>query len=192
MRELLIAFVAVAVVSSAHAQPVEHDATAVYALPFKSGKWVRVVMGYDDPRHHSGAQRFAIDFAVPIGTEVHAARDGIVVGTGAVPSDANDAPETTRGDYVWVRHRDGTVGFYLHLRRGGAAVSVGQAVKAGQLLGYSGCTGYCRAGLLHFHVSTPLQPRADSGSEAFKTFATVFKTANGVEFLEPNRSYLVP
>jgi murein DD-endopeptidase MepM/ murein hydrolase activator NlpD len=190
MRNLLIAIAGTVAVSSAHAQTAEHDATAVYALPFKSGIYVRVVMGYDDPQAHEGDQRFAIDFAVPIGTEVRAARDGVVAGTGTIPSDVSDEPGTTRGDYVWVRHSDGTVASYLHLRHDGAAVKVGHAVKSGQLLGYSGCTGHCSAGLLHFHVATPLQSRHDSNG--FKTFPTVFNTANGVEFLEPNRSYRVP
>ena len=190
MRKLLIAIAAALTASSAHGETEQHDATIVYALPFKSGSWVRVLQGYDDPRSHEGSQRFAIDFAVPIGTRVLAVRDGVVTGTGTIPRDVKDEPGTTRGDYVWVRHSDGTVGFYLHLRHKSAAVKVGQAVKTGELLGYSGCTGHCRAGLLHFHVSTPLESRYDSND--FKTFPTVFKTTNGVEFLEPNRSYRVP
>jgi murein DD-endopeptidase MepM/ murein hydrolase activator NlpD len=137
MRKLLIAIAAAVAASSVHSETVQHDATTVYALPFKSGRWVRVLMAYDDPLAHSGSKRFAIDFAVPIGTEVLAARDGVVTSTGAIPSDATDEPGTTRGDYVWVRHSDGTVAFYLHLRHKGAVVAVGQAVKAGQLLGYA-------------------------------------------------------
>jgi murein DD-endopeptidase MepM/ murein hydrolase activator NlpD len=108
----------------------------------------------------------------------------------SVPRDKSDEAGTTRGEYVWVRHSDGTVGFYLHLRRDGIAVKVGRDVKTGQLLGYSGCTGHCGSGLLHFHVSTPLQSRG--GRYDFKTFATVFRTSNGVEFLEANRCYRVP
>jgi murein DD-endopeptidase MepM/ murein hydrolase activator NlpD len=85
MRKLLIAISAVATASSAHSQTIQHDPTTVYALPFKSGSSIRVLICYDDERGHTGSQRFAIDFAVPIGTEVLAARDGIVSGTGTIP-----------------------------------------------------------------------------------------------------------
>lgn len=175
-------------------QTAQHDPATVYALPFKSGRWVWVVQAYDDPRSHSGSQRFAIDFGVPIGTEVLAARGGVVIGTNATSNESSrDGFKRARANYVWVRHPDGMIGFYLHLRHSGVAVAVGQAVKTGQLLGYSGCTGQCGGPHLHFHVSTPLQARDDRKFEAYKTFPTVFKTAGGgVEFLEPGRSYLVP
>ena len=55
MRDLIVAIVGVVVASSVQAESdVQHDATAVYALPFKSGSYVCVVLGYDYPRHHTG------------------------------------------------------------------------------------------------------------------------------------------
>jgi murein DD-endopeptidase MepM/ murein hydrolase activator NlpD len=174
-------------------QTAQHDSTTVYALPFKRGRWVYIVQTYDDPRSHLGSQRFAIDFGVPIGTEVLAARDGVVIGVNADSNESSrDGVRNARPNYVWVQHRDGTIGFYLHLRHGGVAVAVGQTVKTGQLLGYSGCTGQCNGPHLHFHVSTPLQARDDRKFEAYRTFPTVFKTNNGVELLDSGRSYLVP
>jgi murein DD-endopeptidase MepM/ murein hydrolase activator NlpD len=175
-------------------QTAQHDPATVYALPFKSGRWVWVVQAYDDSRSHTGSSRFAIDFGVPIGTEVFAARGGVVIGTEATSNESSrDGVRMARPNYVWVRHSDGTVGYYVHLRHGGVAVAVGQAVKTGQLLGYSGCTGQCGGPHLHFHVSTSLQASDDRNFEACKTFRTVFKTADdAVEYLEPNRWYLVP
>lgn len=175
MRKLLIAIAGTVAVSSAHAESVEHDATAVYALPSRA------------------AAGFECSWATTIRELMRAGSASRSISQ--CPSEQRYSrhaiePGSTRGDYVWVRHRDGTVASYLHLRHNGAAVKVGQAVKAGQLLGYSGCTGHCRAGLLHFHVATPLQSRY--ASNGFKTFPTVFKTTKGVEFLEPNRSYQVP
>ncbi|HTJ18223.1 MAG TPA: M23 family metallopeptidase [Steroidobacteraceae bacterium] len=187
MRKYLIVIAAVMAASSVHSETVQHDPTTVYALPFKSGSCVRVLMGYDDPRGHTGDRRFAILFGAPVGTEVLAARGGVVAGTGTVPH--GDDPGTSRGDYVLVRHSDGTFGAYIHLRHKGAAVAKGQSVKTGQLLGYSGCFGRCDAGVLHFHVSTPMDERRSD----YKTFPTVFKTGqDSVEFLEANRCYLVP
>jgi murein DD-endopeptidase MepM/ murein hydrolase activator NlpD len=174
-------------------QTAQHDSTAVYALPFKSGSRIRIVQAYDDPRSHMGSQRYAIDFSAPIGTEIRAARAGVVVGADASSSESSsDGVKNARANYVWVRHSDGTLGYYLHLRQGGVAVEIGQAVKAGQLLGYSGCTGQCTGPHLHFHVSTPLQARDDVKYQAYKTLPTVFATTNGVEFVEAGRSYVVP
>lgn len=174
-------------------QTAQHDPTTVYSLPFRSGHWVYVVQTYDDPRSHLGSQRFAIDFGVPIGTEVLAARDGIVIGAnGSSNESSRDGFKHALPNYVWVQHRDGTVGFYLHLRQAGVAVAVGQKVQTGQLLGYSGCTGQCNGPHLHFHVSTPLQARDDPKFEAYRTFPTVFRTNNGVELLDSGRSYRVP
>jgi murein DD-endopeptidase MepM/ murein hydrolase activator NlpD len=154
---------------------------------------VYVVQTYDDPRSHVGSQRFAIDFGVPMGTEVLAARDGIVIGAnGSSNESSRDGFKFANANYVWVQHRDGTVGFYIHLKHDGVAVAVGQRVKTGQLLGYSGCTGQCKGPHLHCHVSTPLQARDDPKFEAYRTFPTVFKTNNGVELLDSGRSYLVP
>ena len=45
---------------------------------------------------------------------------------------------------------------------------------------------------MHSHVSTPLQAGEDVRFEAYKTFRTVFATNIGVEFLDPNRGYMVP
>jgi len=172
----------------------QHDPTTAYALPFKSGKWVWVVQAYDDSRSHTGSQRFAIDFGVPIGTEVLAARGGVVIGAESSSNESSsDGFKMANANYVEVRHVDGTVGHYVHLRHDGVAVAVGQIVKTGQLLGYSGCTGQCGGPHLHFHVSTPLQARDDRKFEAYRTFPTLFKLADGgVEFLVPHRSHLVP
>ena len=63
MRKLLIAIAAAVAASSAHSQTVEHDATTVYALPFKSGRWVRVLMTYDDRRARHDARRLRLGTA---------------------------------------------------------------------------------------------------------------------------------
>ena len=56
-------------------------------------------------------------------------------------------------NYVNIRHSDGTLGNYYHLKQGGSAVKIGDKVKKGQLIAYSGNTGYTTAPHLHFSVS---------------------------------------
>ncbi len=53
---------------------------------------------------------------------------------------------------VQVRHEDGLTAIYGHLKRGSAAVSVGQQVSAGAVLGIAGSSGCSTAPHLHFEL----------------------------------------
>ena len=94
---------------------------------------------YTDPKGHKG-----IDYALPVGTPVLAAADGIVEKAGV--------DNTGYGNMILVRHtwNDGTV--YAHLRNW--AVQPGQQVKAGEIIGYSGNTGNSTGAHLHFEYRT--------------------------------------
>ena len=87
---------------------------------------------------HEGQDVFA-----PAGTPLLAMRDGRVVETG---------DDGGRGNYVaiWNRHVRRTF-VYLHMLKP-ALVRSGERVKAGQLVGYVGCTGSCDGPHLHFEV----------------------------------------
>jgi murein DD-endopeptidase MepM/ murein hydrolase activator NlpD len=55
-------------------------------------------------------------------------------------------------NYVLIRHDDGTLGHYCHLKKGGVAVHPGQIVKTGDLIALSGSTGFSSGPHLHFCV----------------------------------------
>lgn len=131
-----------------------HDDSYVYRLPFASGANVRVSQGYNGGFSHKGLSAYAIDFSLPIGTSVYAAREGEVVGVD-VSSNLGGASPLYRPymNYVNIRHSDGTLGNYYHLKFGGSAVKIGDTVTKGQLIAYSGNTGYTTAPHLHFSVS---------------------------------------
>jgi murein DD-endopeptidase MepM/ murein hydrolase activator NlpD len=132
----------------------KHDDTYVYRLPFASGSNVRVSQGYNGGLSHTGLSAYAVDFSVAIGTPVYAAREGEVVGV-EVSNDLGGPYPQFRPymNYVNIRHSDGTLGNYYHLKQGGSAVKIGDTVKKGQLIAYSGNTGYTTAPHLHFSVS---------------------------------------
>jgi murein DD-endopeptidase MepM/ murein hydrolase activator NlpD len=98
---------------------------------------------------HRDWEAYAYDFAMPVGTVFCAARAG-VVGRVEDGHDGNglDAP----GNQIVVTHEDGTLGVYLHLRRGGGLVRSGQRVSQGEPLGLSGNVGRSMLPHLHFHV----------------------------------------
>ena len=131
-----------------------HDDNYLYALPFAKGSNVRVSQGYNGGYSHKGLSAYAIDFSLPIGTPIYAAREGDVVGIDVSSNYGGPSPEfRPYMNYVNIRHADGTLGNYYHLKYGGAVVKIGDKVQKGQLIAYSGNTGYTTAPHLHFSVS---------------------------------------
>ena len=127
------------------------DATAVYRLPWQHGLKHTVTQGYFGAVTHQGL--YALDFDLAEGTPVLASRDGVVI---AVKDDSNEGGMSTRfaadGNYVQVMHSDATWAIYAHLRYHGSLVQVGQRVRAGQRLGFSGHTGLASGPHLHLAV----------------------------------------
>lgn len=148
-----------------------HDENAVYDLPFARGRAWRVLQGYDGAYTHNGDYRFSLDFDMPEGSEVCAARGGLVV-EAQDSLDGHGLEESFRGrdNYVRVLHDDGTVAEYVHLMQGGARVAPGQRVRAGELLGLSGNVGYSAGPHLHFDVYVAVD------GEHVRTIPTRFRT----------------
>ncbi|HEY4526281.1 MAG TPA: peptidoglycan DD-metalloendopeptidase family protein [Candidatus Paceibacterota bacterium] len=96
---------------------------------------------------YGGKGHNGIDLGVPIGTPLKAAGAGVVLATGNT--------DATRGCYsfgkwVFIKHANGLGTMYAHLSQ--VSVSAGQQVGTGQLIGYSGETGYATGPHLHFGV----------------------------------------
>ena len=92
----------------------------------------------------SGASKYhqGIDLGAAEGTPIYATRTGRV----SIASYSNSA-----GNYVSINHGDGFSSIYMHMQR--YVVSSGQAVSAGQLIGYVGSTGISSGPHLHFGIS---------------------------------------
>ncbi|WP_120496157.1 M23 family metallopeptidase [Kiloniella sp. EL199] len=133
----------------------KHDDTVLYEFPFPKTKSYPISQGPNGTFSHTGPNSFAIDWAMPVGSEILAAREGIVI---ALREDSSRGGASNQykseENYLWIKHVDGTIGQYLHLKKDGAVVKVGDKVEKGQLIAYSGNTGYSTAPHLHFHVSS--------------------------------------
>jgi murein DD-endopeptidase MepM/ murein hydrolase activator NlpD len=131
----------------------QHDDSCVYQLPYAPGRKFKVTQGYNGSFSHKGSNLYAIDWEMPEGTPVYAARGGEVV---KVKDDSDTGGSSIKFDkynnYVLIRHSDGTLGHYCHLKRGGARVEVGQTVRPGDLIAHSGNTGFSSGPHLHFSV----------------------------------------
>jgi murein DD-endopeptidase MepM/ murein hydrolase activator NlpD len=145
-------------IDNARAQYGDYTVTSdsfVYGLPYRAGEAYTVGNAWNGFGAHTGDMAFAVDFLMPIGTPVLAARDGVVFATEASFSQGGNDPSLgSKANYVYIRHDNGTYGRYLHFKQGGVAVEVGQPVKRGQLIGYSGMVGWATAPHLHFDVAT--------------------------------------
>ncbi|MBI3558712.1 MAG: M23 family metallopeptidase [Deltaproteobacteria bacterium] len=131
----------------------EHDNTSTYYLPYEIGKSYPITNAYNGDSTHSGDGVYALDFAMPIGTPIRAAREGMVIAT--KDSSTEGGPSNKFADmanYITIRHPDKTIGIYAHLKHLGVAVKVGQYVKVGAVIGYSGNTGFSTGP--HLHLET--------------------------------------
>lgn len=97
---------------------------------------------------YRGKPHNGTDLGTPIGTPVFAAADGVVTAVGN-----NDKSATLKyqyGRHIMIRHSNNLSTLYAHLSR--QVVFVGQSVKRGEIIGYSGSTGYSTGPHLHFGV----------------------------------------
>ena len=125
--------------------PIKSDASPTFRWPVKG----RVIAGFG-PKPN-GQQNDGINLAVPEGTPVKAAEDGVVAYAG------NELKGY--GNLVLVRHPNGYVTAYAHAKE--LLVKRGDQVKRGQVIAKSGQTGNVDAPQLHFEVRkgpAPLDP----------------------------------
>jgi murein DD-endopeptidase MepM/ murein hydrolase activator NlpD len=159
----------------------------VYLLPFRAGETHKLFQGYGGTFSHQpgSPNHYAHDWDLPQNSIVLAARGGLVVGV-RQDSDAHGVIKRfeNSGNYVIIRHADGTYGEYLHLRHLGSLVKIGDTVIAGQEIALSGNTGLSSRPHLHFAVFRV------SAANTRETLPVKFRTSDGLEqLLEEGRTY---
>ncbi len=105
--------------------------------PVVSGFGSRTINGSYE--YHPG-----IDIAVPEGTPIRAALDG------TVSLQQSEAESGGYGNYTCLDHGGGLSTCYAH--QSSFVATLGQSVSQGDIIGYTGCTGYCLGPHLHFEV----------------------------------------
>jgi murein DD-endopeptidase MepM/ murein hydrolase activator NlpD len=156
----------------------------VYDLPFAKGTKYKVIQGYGGLFSHRNTA--ALDFSMPAGTPVFAAREGIVYSY----RDNNDeggisTKYKNEANYIMIKHDDGSIGCYWHLQKNGVLVKSGTVLK-GQQIGLSGATGQVVRPHLHFSVKRVLNYEMNS------FVRTKFKTTDGILLLKNRETYKRP
>lgn len=101
----------------------------------------------DSGRLYASGTHNGIDFRAREGTPLLAAASGVVVGTGDTDK---SCPNASYGKWILIKHSNGLATIYAHLSL--IKVSTGTQVKTGDIIGYSGNTGYSTGPHLHFGV----------------------------------------
>jgi murein DD-endopeptidase MepM/ murein hydrolase activator NlpD len=103
---------------------------------------------------------FSIDFLLPIGTEIIAARSGVVTKVKSDGKKNYSGKDSEIGSLAYkewmneieIKHSDGTFASYCHLKNKDSFVKVGDKVKQGRVIGLSGNTGWSSVPHLDFLV----------------------------------------
>jgi murein DD-endopeptidase MepM/ murein hydrolase activator NlpD len=189
MRYLLVFFLLpVACLSQEHSLSYlkngrfKEDSSYIYTLPFQNKKKIFLIQAYESMFSHKGER--ALDFKVKKGTKICAARDGVVVSMREDSDKGGLKDENlSDGNYISIKHNDGSVANYWHLQKDGVIVNVGDTVQSGQWIALSGNTGYSAFPHLHFEV------QGYDGTGQYKQLATRFYTNRGVIYLRPGKFY---
>jgi murein DD-endopeptidase MepM/ murein hydrolase activator NlpD len=155
------------------------DTSYVYWLPYPHRAKYLLIQAYDSKLSHRG--ELALDFKMKVGSKVCAAREGVVVAM-RKDSDRGGLKDEmlSEGNYIIIRHGDGTQANYWHFKKDGVLVNVGDTVQKGQPIGLSGNTGYSAFPHLHFEV---VPGNSGYGYRNFSQLPTRFYTKKGIMYL---------
>ncbi|MGA9270782.1 MAG: M23 family metallopeptidase [Lutimonas sp.] len=161
----------------------EYNKDYPYLLPFAINEEYEVTQGSDGGYSHNN--RNAYDFKMPLGTPIHAARGGVVISLKEKSKTGCKEPKcASQANVILIYHEDGSFAMYGHLYHNGALVSIGDKVKDGQLIGFSGNTGWSTGPHLHFETYKP----RENGKPSFRPKFRV-KPNKKPEYLSKNRIY---
>lgn len=128
------------------------------ALPFPKGKTYKIMQSNKGSfSHDDDYNKYAVDFDMKTGDTITSADDGFVVG---VIKDyefgKDDKKWTPYSNFITIYHpQSGLFTQYVHLKKNGSFVKVGDVVKRNQPIGLSGATGFASGEHLHFNVLVP-------------------------------------
>ena len=166
---------------------IEHRPEGPYRAPFPMAAGFPVSQAFPTAVTHTTADsRYAVDIAMPIGTDVHAARGGVVfeVASQNFRGGTDPARDAPAANLVRILHDDGTWAEYAHLNRSTIRVRPGDRVEQGEYIADSGNTGFSSGPHLHFAV---LRNRG----LGIESLPVVFAGANGSEVTPETGNRLV-
>lgn len=142
-----------------------HKPPRPYRAPFPVASSFKITQAFPHVvTHNTPDSRYAVDIAMPIGTDIYAARGGIVIEVASTNFRGGLDPERdgTSANIVRILHDDGTHAVYAHLNWNSIRVKPGDVVERGQYIADSGNTGFSSGPHLHFAVLQNVGMRIES------------------------------
>jgi len=148
----------------------------IYQLPFHGDMNIT-----PSPHHYERAWQInAVDFALDVGTSLFASEDGLVHKViDGYDKGGHDEKFLNECNLVMIEHLNEEFSGYAHFRKG-ILVKEGQQVKAGEIIGYSGQSGF--AGYPHLHYQTMVRD-PNGGFGGWTTIPTRFQIGDEVKTL---------
>lgn len=142
----------------------QHRPVQPYRAPFALAQRFQVTQAPPDAvTHVDPSSRNAVDIAMPVGTAIHAAREGLVINVAARHFRSGlKLQNMDEANFVQVMHDDGTHAIYAHLQLDTVRVKPGQRVARGEYLANSGNTGFSSGPHLHLVVLHNVGLRSES------------------------------
>jgi murein DD-endopeptidase MepM/ murein hydrolase activator NlpD len=125
--------------------PIPNNATNIkdgWVMPVKNPQVTSPFGMRFHPTQHVWMLHDGVDFRAPLGTPIFAAHDGVIVapfGTGF-------------GNQIILDHGSSVLTGYAHMSKFAPDMTIGKKVKAGDLIGYAGSTGWSTGSHLHFRI----------------------------------------
>lgn len=105
---------------------------------------------------HRGRMEYAYDFGVPIGMPVYAMKSGRVIGLRDIyPDKGGRRKNAEKFNFIWLEHSNGVRSAYIHLQQNfkrKIPIKLNDWVRTGELIGFSGNSGWSSAPHLHVEV----------------------------------------
>lgn len=132
-----------------------HRPPGPYRAPFAVSTEHAITQAYPELATHTTRDSyFAVDMAMPIGTDIFAARGGIVFDVASTNFTGGLDPvrDGPNANVIRILHDDGTYAIYAHLNTNSIRVRPGDVVRRGDYIADSGNTGFSSGPHLHFSV----------------------------------------
>lgn len=126
-----------------------------YQLPFPKSTKFKIAKPKGDYAHENFPEiKYAIDFVVPADTPVLAIKSGKVTN---LKNDSNEwgldfNKYADKVNFVEIEHENETFAEYFHLGKDKVKVKIGDKIKAGDLIAYTGFSGLMDRPHLHLNV----------------------------------------
>ncbi len=149
----------------------QHTPAEAYRAPFAVAREHPISQAYPYAITHTTPDaRHAVDIAMPIGTDVYAARGGTVIDVASTNYRGGLDPQQdgAQANLIRILHDDGTYAIYAHLNWNTIRVKPGDVVRRGEYIADSGNTGFSTGPHLHFAVLKNAGMRLESVPIVFK------------------------